>query len=93
MLLCFVPALQYPWLKVDFNKWKDEDEEDEEEEQKPDPMAGMGGMGDMSAVRFESASPSLCACPCVCPPVCLFPYMSSLVRLCPELGIVLGKNS
>uniref|UniRef100_A0A0N5C835 CS domain-containing protein n=1 Tax=Strongyloides papillosus TaxID=174720 RepID=A0A0N5C835_STREA len=31
-----------PWLKIDFNKWKDEDESDNE-----DPFGDMGGFGDM----------------------------------------------
>ncbi|CAO3592999.1 unnamed protein product [Absidia cylindrospora] len=36
------------FLKVDFDKWRDEDDEDEEEQQQPDPMAaGAGGMPGM----------------------------------------------
>ncbi|CEF68121.1 CS domain and HSP20-like chaperone domain-containing protein [Strongyloides ratti] len=31
-----------PWLKIDFNKWKEEDESDDE-----DPFQDMGGFGDM----------------------------------------------
>lgn len=32
-----------PYLKVDFNKWKDEGSDDEDENAFGDPMAGMGG--------------------------------------------------
>lgn len=35
------------WLKVDFPKWKDEDDSDDEAAGMPPGMAGMGGMGGM----------------------------------------------
>ena len=61
-----VPPQQH-WLKIDFDKWRDEDE-DEEDEGKPDDynpagmqnfdmqqmmaqMGGMGGMGGMPGMK------------------------------------------
>ncbi|KAI8886619.1 HSP20-like chaperone [Backusella circina FSU 941] len=35
------------YLKIDFNKWKDEDDEEETGGAPNDPMGGMGGMGGM----------------------------------------------
>jgi len=35
---------KHHWLKVDFNKWKDEDD-DSDDDSRPDKMGGMGGMG------------------------------------------------
>ena len=40
------------WLKIDFNKWKDEDESDEEEAAGPGGAGGAGG-GDLEAVSIH----------------------------------------
>ena len=40
------------WLKIDFNKWKDEDESDEEEAAGPGGPGGAGG-GDLEAVSIH----------------------------------------
>lgn len=46
------------WLKVDFNKWKDEDEVDTDEE--GGPMGGGGGMGgDMSSMMGGGGMPGM----------------------------------
>jgi prostaglandin-E synthase len=39
--------IKYPWLKVDFDHWKDEDESDAEDAEAANPMAGMGAMDPM----------------------------------------------
>lgn len=44
--------VKYHWLKVDFNKWKDED--DSEDEVEGGGLGGMGGMGGMGEMDLES---------------------------------------
>lgn len=46
---------KYHWLKIDFNKWKDEDESDDE----ADPMAGMGGMPGMGGMGGMGGMPGM----------------------------------
>ena len=56
---------QLHWLKIDFDKWKDEDDDEEEEgaAAKPDDynMPGMEGF-DMNAVRSSSPPPPSSQC-------------------------------
>uniref|UniRef100_A0A0N4ZCZ4 CS domain-containing protein n=1 Tax=Parastrongyloides trichosuri TaxID=131310 RepID=A0A0N4ZCZ4_PARTI len=49
-------SVRIPWLKVDFNRWKDEDESDDE-----DPLAGMSGMGNMGNMFDASKMEELMA--------------------------------
>lgn len=46
------------WLKVDFNKWKDEDEVDTDEEGGM-PGGGMGGMGGMGDGMMGGGMPGM----------------------------------
>jgi prostaglandin-E synthase len=40
------------WIKIDWNKWKDEDEEEEEEA-----AGGAGGAGGMGGADFDQVNP------------------------------------
>merc|ERR1719370_1483681 len=41
------------WLKIDFSRWKDEDESDEENGDEAGGMPGMGGMGGMEQMMAQ----------------------------------------